>query len=142
MHYTVCSAMWEYPESALCFGLLHCTYQNILDSPSFVHSLGCLSSTTCTPLSFCRFCLLLSSYLAVGRCLKMWKTRPTVTPQKVASRTLSSTRETILRSQASELLIPTLWSKQAIAPPQAYLRLRTNQSCNAAWNIFSSFYPD
>lgn len=72
----------------------------------------------------------------------MWKTHPTVTPQKVASRTLSSTKETILRSQASKLLILTLWSKQAFAPPQAYLRLRTNQSCKAAWNIFSSFYPD
>ena len=70
------------------------------------------------------------------------KTLPAVAPQKAASPTSSSTRETAWRKQ-SEARTPTRRSRRAVAP-RARLRpsLWTNPSCSVAWSTSSSSSPD
>lgn len=96
----------------------------------------------CPPLSSCRLCLLLWRYLAARRCLKMWKTQPALTPLKVASRILYSTREMGQRRQVSKLLILTRQPKQAADPLQSPLRAKINRWCSVAWRTSSSFSLD
>lgn len=89
---------------------------------------------------FDRLSLPLWRALALRMSSRMWKTLPAVA-LRVASQSLSNTKETFLKRQSTPL-IRTPQSEQAVAPQaRVILNLWTNQSCNAVWNTSSSFSP-
>lgn len=89
---------------------------------------------------FDRLSLPLWRALALRMSSRMWKTLPAVA-LRVASQSLSNTKETFLKRQSTPL-IRTPQSEQAVAPQaRVILNLWTNQSCNAVWSTSSSFSP-